>query len=370
LSDHRKPFTAASTRPIPILQITVNIYPKIVFPFLARVDAERAHDQTLHLLEFGQKTRIGRFVLRLIAGTVPRKETLICGLSFRNAIGVAAGFDKNARVVPGLAALGFGHVEVGTLTPKPQLGNPKPRIFRLRSDEALINRMGFPNDGSSGVVKRLKRYSEEDSSLVIGVSIGKQKETPISDAVQDYLEIMQEIYPYTDYLAVNISSPNTPDLRDLHHPTYLDELLASLTSESEEIATTHGICRRPLFVKISPDLTWEELDSVLELSTKHNVDGLIATNTTIERDDLVDSKARESGGLSGRPLAKRSNEIIAYISRRMNGTLPIIGVGGIFTSSDVQAKIDAGASLVQVYTGLVYEGPGIAGRILRDLHRV
>jgi dihydroorotate dehydrogenase len=347
----------------------VDIYTKIVFPLLSKFDAERTHDQTLHLLEFGQKTRLGRSILRLIAGAVPGEETLICGLAFPNVIGVAAGFDKNARVVPGLAALGFGHVEIGTLTPKSQLGNPKPRIIRLRSDEALINRMGFPNDGSSEVVNRLKRYSE-DRRQIIGVSIGKQKKTPISNAVQDYLEIMQEVYPYANYLAVNISSPNTPDLRDLHHPTYLDELLASLTSESEELASYHGIFRRPLFVKISPDLTWEELDSVLDLSMKHQVDGLIATNTTIERDDLVDSRAGELGGLSGRPLAKKSNEIIAYISRRMNGTLPIIGVGGIFCASDVQAKIDAGASLVQVYTGLVYEGPGLAGRILRDLHYV
>lgn len=346
----------------------MKIYSEIIFPLLVKVDAERAHDQTLRLLELGQKSRAGRYVLRRIAGKVPKKETIVCGLTFQNVIGVAAGFDKNARVVTGLASLGFGHVEVGTLTPKPQTGNPKPRIFRLRSDKAIINRMGFPNDGSSDVVSRLKRNTEGNGGIVLGVSIGKQKETPISEAVRDYIEIMQEVYPYADYLAVNISSPNTPGLRDLHHPTYLDDLLRTLVSRSVELASQSEIQRRPIFVKISPDLTWEELDSVLDISMKNSIDGLIATNTTIERSDLVDSSAREAGGLSGRPLAKRSTEIIAYIDRRLHGALPIIGVGGIFSAGDVREKMEAGASLVQVYTSLVFEGPGIAGRITRDLH--
>lgn len=348
----------------------MSYYARIIFPLLAKTDAERAHDNTLRLLEYGQKSRVGRYLLRVVAGSVPRQETNICGLSFPNALGVAAGFDKNARVVQGLALLGFGHVEIGTLTPEAQAGNPKPRVFRLRSDRALLNRMGFPNAGSQDVSRRLQKLCEDGCDVIVGVSLGKQKDTPLSQAVQDYVSIMHTVFLYADYLAVNISSPNTPGLRDLHHSSYLDELLGMLVSENAKLKTQYSKKPRPLFVKFSPDLTWSELDSVLDVSIANRIDGVIATNTTVQRHALTGKRASEEGGLSGRPLMQRSSEIISYINRRTNGSLPIIGVGGVFNADDVREKLDAGASAVQVYTGLIYEGPGMAGRILRDLSLV
>jgi len=346
----------------------MRIYPRLVFPLLTTIDAELAHDWTLFLLELGQKSTVGRYLLQLISGRVPRKETNICGLSFPNELGVAAGFDKNARVVHGLSLLGFGHVEIGTLTPKAQQGNPKPRVFRLRSDKAIINRMGFPNEGVAAVLGYLERYSQELTKIVVGVSIGKQKETAIDQAAQDYVDIIRCTFPYADYFAVNISSPNTPGLRDLHHSEYLDDLLGVLVSENRTLAKKLELHRRPIFVKLSPDLSWEEMETVLDISMKNQIDGVIATNTTIDRYDLKGQFAPESGGLSGQPLERKSNEIIAFISRKMEGKLPIIGVGGVFDADDVREKLDLGATLVQVYTGLVYEGPGMAGRILRELY--
>jgi dihydroorotate dehydrogenase len=345
----------------------VSVYAKVIFPLLAKTDAERAHDNTLRLLEYGQQSRVGRFLLRVLAGSFPKQDTNICGLSFPNVLGVAAGFDKNARVVQGLGLLGFGHVEIGTITPEAQIGNPKPRVYRLLSDKALINRMGFPNAGSQVVASRLKEQYKKRCGVVVGISIGKQKNTPLSHAVHDYVAIMHTVYPYADYLAVNISSPNTPGLRDLHHSSYLDELLGMLVSENAKLGTQYAVKPRPLFVKLSPDMTWSELDAALDVSIANQIDGIIATNTTVQRNSLTSTGASEEGGLSGRPLAQRSSEMVAYIHRRTNGTLPIIGVGGVFNADDVREKIDAGASAVQVYTGLVYEGPGMAGRILRDL---
>jgi dihydroorotate dehydrogenase len=346
----------------------MRIYPSLVFPLLTGVDAERAHDLTLSLLEIGQKSKVGRTLIRILAGKTPGKETVICGISFPNQLGVAAGFDKNARVVCGLSLLGFGHIEIGTLTPEPQSGNPRPRVFRLLSDKALINRMGFPNEGTSEIVARLAELSSKPTGAVLGVSIGKQKETPLQEAAGDYVKIMQEVYPVADYLAVNISSPNTPGLRELQHSTYLDDLLGTLVKERDELENQHNRRRCPLWIKIAPDLSWSQLDSVLDAMVKNRIDGVIATNTTIDRSGLVDQRAGEIGGLSGKPLTVRTNEIINYIYRKMNGQLPIIGVGGVFDSTDVRQKLDAGASLVQIYTGLVFEGPTIVGRILREIH--
>jgi dihydroorotate dehydrogenase len=280
---------------------------------------------------------------------------------------VAAGFDKDARVADGLALLGFGHVEIGTLTPRPQTGNERPRIFRLPQDHALINRMGFPNDGVEAVVARLRQMAEARRHFVLGVSLGKQKETPLEEAAGDYAAVMREVYPYADYLAVNISSPNTPGLRALQGGDYLENLLAVLVAESTSLAVQHYLPRRPLLVKIAPDLGWSEVDEILAAVTTSGVDGLIATNTTTGRHGLSSPAQGESGGLSGRPLRDRSNEIIAYVSAQTGGRLAIIGVGGVFGAADVQAKLDAGASLVQLYTALVYEGPGLPGRILSTL---
>jgi dihydroorotate dehydrogenase len=280
---------------------------------------------------------------------------------------MAAGFDKDVRVAIGLAALGFGHIEVGTLTPRPQAGNPRPRIFRLPEDSAIINRMGFPNGGVAAAVPRLRLLAAQPHDFVLGVSLGKQKETPLAEAASDYIGVMQAVYPFADYLAVNISSPNTPGLRELQGGNYLGQLLSLLTAESKILAQTQNVSRRPLFVKIAPDLTLAELDKILTAVQDSQIDAIIATNTTISRYGLTSAKQNEAGGLSGLPLRQQSTKIIQHVYRQTNGRLPIIGVGGIRTADNVQAKLDAGASLVQLYTSLVYEGPGLPGRLLRAL---
>lgn len=347
----------------------MKIYSRVIFPFLCRFDPERTHDIVINLLERAQASSVGRPLLRTIGGRVPRQEVTISGLTFPNPIGVAAGFDKDARIVESLSLLGFGHIEVGTLTPNNQPGNPKPRIFRLRADKALINRMGFPSEGAKTAHDRLQESSLRYHDAVLGVSIGKQKETPLNLAVNDYVSVMRTIYSAADYFAINISSPNTPGLRDLQLSRYLDGLLKTLNGENLRLAQQHAVQRRPLFVKISPDQTWSEIDSILEYFADKKIDGIIATNTTVDRTGLNNGNAGEVGGLSGLPLASRSNEIIAYITRATNGELPVIGAGGVFTAQDVRSKLDAGAVLVQVYTGLVYEGPGMVGRILRELEK-
>ena len=341
------------------------MYKELVLPILSRVDAEAVHEQTLSLLAWAQRSVVGRTLLRLLAGPLPAQPVELFGLCFPNVLGMAAGFDKEVRVAEGLALLGFGHVEVGTLTPKPQVGNPRPRIFRLGADEALINRMGFPNGGVATAVAHLQQL--ENRQFVLGVSLGKQKETPLPEAAGDYVAVMQAVYAYADYLVVNISSPNTPGLRDLQGGNYLGHLLAVLQAENERLAKVQGVRKRPLLVKIAPDLTWLELDEILTAVQDRQISGIVATNTTVSRDGLIDKKQAEVGGLSGRPLNLRSTDIVAYIYRHTNGSLPIIGVGGVKTAADVQAKLEAGASLVQLYTGLIYEGPRLMGCILREL---
>lgn len=342
-----------------------NNYQRFVFPFLSKIDAETAHSYVLSLLSLAQRTKPGRAVLSKIAGEIPSKPTQLFGLNFPNILGVAAGFDKEGNVAPGLSELGFGHIEIGTITPRPQLGNPKPRIFRLAQDEALINRMGFPSSGVTETVKNLDSYQRRD--FILGVSLGKQKETRLADAFNDYLTVLRAVFLFADYVAVNISSPNTPELRQLQGKKYLGELIGTLTAENNTLSKLHGVRKRPLLVKIAPDLTLAEVDEMLQVILDGHVDGLIATNTTISRDGLKDDNGNEIGGLSGPPLFTRSNLLISHIAKETNSQLPIIGVGGIRSGSDVRAKLDAGASLVQLYTALVYEGPGIAGHILRDL---
>ena len=346
----------------------MNLYQSALFPFLQRFDAEQAHNLTLSLLQLAQGTAVGRWLLRSIAGDVPRQEVRLFGLTFPNILGVAAGFDKEAAVANGLALLGFGHVEVGTVTPWPQAGNPRPRIFRLPTDRAVINRMGFPNEGMVRAAVRMRKM-DRLQPFVLGVSLGKQKETPLAQAADDYVAVMRAVYPYADYLAVNISSPNTPGLRELQGSRYLEELLDRLLEENHNEALRHQLRPRPLLLKIAPDLTWTELDEILAAAIENGVSGMIATNTTTARGGLRSTGAikEESGGLSGAPLAARSNEVIRYIHRHTEGKLPIIGVGGVLDARDAQAKLDAGASLIQVYTGFVYQGPGMAGRLLREL---
>ncbi len=345
----------------------MNLYQSLIFPVFKRMDPERAHDWTSKSLQFAQSMAPGRAVLRTLAGKIPDRKVKFCGLTFQNVIGIAAGFDKDVHVSEGLACLGFGHIEVGTLTPRPQPGNPKPRVFRLPPDRAIINRMGFPNGGVDAALPRLQRLANRDREFVLGVSLGKQKETPLADAAGDYIAVMRKVYTSADYLAVNISSPNTPGLRELQGGGYLGKLLGALVQEGNELAEREKVSRRPILVKIAPDLTDEELDEILEAVQSSQIDGMIATNTTIGREGATHPNAKETGGLSGEPVREKSTRIIARIHDRTGGRVPIIGVGGISSAADAREKLDAGASLLQVYTGLVYEGPCMAGRLLRDL---
>lgn len=344
-----------------------SLYSRLLFPVLKKFDPEDAHERTLAALELAQSSAAGRLILQSIAGRVPSRPIRVGPLLFPNPLGVAAGFDKDARVVEGLSRLGFGHIEVGTLTPRPQPGNPRPRIFRLPEDGALINRMGFPNGGAVEAVSRLTVLSAKPRHYVVGVSLGKQKETSLEDAAADYASVMRPVYPYADYLAVNVSSPNTPGLRELQGGRYLAHLLSAITAESRQLAAQFAITPKPLWVKIAPDLAWGEVDEVLAVLEDVGVDGIIVANTTLSREGLTGRARTETGGLSGRPLKRRSTSIIDYISRRSGSALAIIGVGGVSTADDVREKLDAGAAVVQLYTGMIYSGPGIAGRILRGM---
>src|SRR5690606_17593866 len=290
----------------------------------------------------------------------PILQTSVFGLDFANPLGMAAGFDKNAKVPNRLADLGFGFVEVGTVTLRPQPGNPKPRMFRLREDGALINRLGFNNDGAEAVAERLSRV---DKRCVIGVNIGKNKDVPNDEAIENYLECFRIVHGVADYVAVNISSPNTPGLRELQRADHLEELLRALTNENERLGG------KPLPVKIAPDLSESEIEAAAEICSAQGIAGIIATNTTIGRAGLRSAavEAIGDGGLSGRPLSKRSTEVIAKLYRYTEGRVPIIGVGGIFNGQDAFEKIAAGASLVQAYTGFIYSGPGFAADVNRTL---
>jgi dihydroorotate dehydrogenase len=293
----------------------------------------------------------------------------ILNIQFPNRVGLGAGFDKNAQFLRELECLGFGFVEIGTVTPLPQAGNDKPRLFRLPKDKALINRMGFNNDGVRDVAKRLKEWKEKrsKSTLIIGGNIGKNKITPNEDAWKDYEICFKELHPYVDYFVVNVSSPNTPGLRELQEKESLRKILSQLITNNEKL-----IIKKPILLKISPDLTKEQLNDVIDLVLEIKLDGLVATNTTISRDGLVTRNSKleaiGSGGLSGLPLRHRSTEVVKYIYERTKGKIPVIASGGIFTGEDAKEKLDAGASLIQVWTGFIYEGPGIVKKIYKTLN--
>jgi dihydroorotate dehydrogenase len=300
------------------------------------------------------------------------------GLRFRNPIGLGAGFDKNALYLRELNALGFGFVEIGTVTPLPQAGNEQPRVFRLPEDQALINRMGFNNDGVKVIAARLRqwrgsgrRQSAGNSALIIGGNIGKNKSTANTEAWKDYEICFRELFDTVDYFVVNVSSPNTPGLRQLQEKDALKKIMTTLQSINKDLARKHAILPRPLLLKIAPDLTQQQIDDVIALSLEIRLDGLVATNTTVSREKLLSTAARlesiGAGGLSGAPLKERSTEILRYIHRKSGGAIPLIASGGIFTGENAQEKLDAGASLVQVWTGFVYEGPLIVRNICREL---
>jgi dihydroorotate dehydrogenase len=284
------------------------------------------------------------------------------GLKFPNAVGLAAGFDKNGRAWPAAAALGFGHVEIGTVTLQAQPGNPKPRAFRYPADEAVINRMGFNNDGAAALAARLAKQSGPGRRVIpLGINLGKTKVAPLEQATEDYLGSFRLLADHADYLVINVSSPNTPGLRELQDAAWLRPLLAALVGENQTRVAA-GQARRPLLLKIAPDLTFPQIDAALGVIDELKLDGIIATNTTLARPGRL-AEANEAGGLSGRPLRRRSTEIINYIARATGGRLPIIGVGGIMDEESAGEKLDAGATLVQLYTGLIYRGPFFAREI-------
>ena len=292
-------------------------------------------------------------------------ERTLWGLRFPNPVGLAAGFDKDARFTDPLACLGFGFVEIGTLTPRPQSGNPQPRLFRLPTDSALINRMGFNNGGVHAAAGRLGYRKERN--LIIGGNIGKNKDTPNEQAVDDYEICFKELFPVVDYFVVNVSSPNTPGLRELQDREPLTKLLSRLQELNKEMGS------KPLLLKIAPDLTDSQLDDIIAIVRDTGIQGIVATNTTIDRSTLktptTDVEAIGAGGLSGKPLRARATEVVKYLHQKSGGNFPIIAAGGIFTAADAQEKIDAGASLVQVYTGFIYEGPGIVKKICKGLKK-
>ena len=302
-----------------------------------------------------------------------RLTTDVLSLEFKNPVGLGAGFDKNAKYLRELETLGFGFVEIGTVTPLPQEGNPAPRLFRLPKDKALINRMGFNNDGAKVVAERLKKWKNSrltthDSRLIIGGNIGKNKSTPNEEAWKDYATCFNELHPYVDYFVVNVSSPNTPGLRELQEKESLKRILLHLLMINNGKANS-----KPVLLKIAPDLSNTQIDDVIDLALEIKLDGIVATNTTISREGLVHHVGignQEGGGLSGAPLKQRSTEIIKYIHQKANGQIPIIASGGIFSSVDAKEKLNAGASLVQVWTGFIYEGPGIVKRICKLLPKI
>ena len=337
-----------------------NLFEKLIRPMLFRLDPERAHEMAIGFLEKGLTTTPARRAAAAKFATDFPYPVERFGLKFKNPLGIAAGFDKNGRVVNQLSALGFGFVEVGTVTQRPQPGNEKPRMFRLPVDMALINRLGFNNEGAEAVVQRLTGLKRECN---VGVNIGKNKDVPNEEAGENYLSVFELVHPAADYIAVNISSPNTPNLRDLQRPESLDDLLGSLQRRNRELGA------KPLLVKIAPDLTDGEIAEVVDICRQQEVDGIIATNTTIYRDGLLtpDVDAIGPGGLSGRPLSSRSTAVISRVYRISDGKLPIIGVGGILTARDAFDKVAAGASLLQAYTGFVYGGPRFAADVITGL---
>jgi len=329
----------------------MSFYKSLIRPIVFRLPAETAHEIGLRALRFALASEAVQTLAanQYDAGAFGDLERL--GLIFKNPVGVAAGFDKNAVAVNQLASLGFGFVEVGTVTYEPQKGNPKPRLFRLPDDAALINRLGFNNDGARVITERLRKLTRQ---CIVGVNIGKNKDVPNEEATENYLKSLDVVHPVADYIAVNISSPNTPNLRALQKGETLEELLGSLEVRNRELG------RKPLLVKIAPDLSEAEIETIVDVCLQTSIAGIIATNTTVSREGLKTKDAQGIGGLSGRPLGKRSTEVISAIYRHSKGKLPIIGVGGIFTADDAFSKIAAGASLVQAYTGFVYGGPTFA----------
>lgn len=336
------------------------MYKSIVRPLLFKMGAEPAHKFTFNFLKVAFQLPFTKSLVYGLYNLNSKKlEREVFGLKFKNPVGLAAGFDKNARLVNELAFMGFGFIEVGTVTPKPQTGNAEPRLFRLPKDNGLINRMGFNNNGVEKMRKRLRRRY---ASIIVGGNIGKNKTTPNENAVDDYVACFESLFDVVDYFAVNVSSPNTPNLRDLQEKEPLTKLLKTLMDLNNT-----KFKPKPILLKIAPDLTDTQLDDIIEIVEVTGIAGIIATNTTISRENLKTEKREIEeigmGGLSGKPLRERSTEVIRYLHTKSNGAFPIIGVGGIHSADDAMEKLEAGASLVQLYTGFIYEGPDLIRKI-------
>ena len=338
-------------------------------PLIFRLTPEQAHIGTIALLHLAGGLAPGRLAMRLMfTPKKPGPAVQAFGLTFPNPLGMAAGYDKDGLGWRGLALLGFGHVEIGTVTPRPQSGNPLPRVYRLVQDQAVINRMGFPNRGAEQIARQL-RGGWRPKGTILGVNIGKNKTTPLDEAAGDYLSLMRSFAPLCDYLAINVSSPNTPGLRSLQTRKALENLLAPLALERAQQVKALGR-PLPLLVKLAPDLAYDELDGALEAIINSGMDGLIASNTTISRAGLSSPMATETGGLSGAPLKDMNTRFIRRVMQCLGQSdrsrLPILASGGVITPADVQEKLEAGACLVQLYTGLIYQGPGLVKRLLDD----
>lgn len=339
---------------------------RLIKPIFFQFDPEKVHYFVVKRLKwFHEHFPLGQTILRgSFDVNIKGLEREVFGIKFKNPVGLAAGFDKNGEYIEALSDLGFGFIEVGTVTPLPQPGNDKPRMFRLEEDSALINRMGFNNKGVDTLAERLRLLKSKDSDIVVGGNIGKNKNTPNEDALSDYIKCFDRLFDVVDYFVVNVSSPNTPGLRALQEKEPLMELLNTLQQRNNK-----NNISRPILLKIAPDLTNEQLDDIVEIVMTTGIAGVIATNTTIDRSSLQSSEPlrSEAGGLSGKPLMHRSVEVVKYLSAKSNKAFPIIGVGGIHSPKDAQDMLDAGASLVQLYTGFIYEGPGLIKRICKEL---
>jgi dihydroorotate dehydrogenase len=334
-------------------QKRLNPYP-FIRPALFRLDPETAHHLTLNSLKAAHSLGLSG----IIAPRIPDDPRTVMGLIFPNPVGLAAGLDKNGDCIDGLAALGFGFIEIGTVTPLPQPGNPKPRLFRLPQAQAIINRMGFNNDGVDKLIANVQRANYRG---ILGINIGKNAVTPIENAADDYLACLRKVYAHASYVTVNISSPNTKNLRRLQDNDALDALLGTLKTEQQKLADIHGKYV-PLALKIAPDMEAEQVSQIAQLLMAHRIDGVIATNTTLARDDVASlPHGEETGGLSGAPVRDKSTAVIRQLAAELQGALPIIGAGGMLSGADAAEKINAGASLVQLYSGLIYRGPALIG---------
>ena len=342
----------------------MSLYRSIIRPILLKFDPEAVHHFTFKCFKLFQKSALIRSIVSAqFKVNDPRLERELFGLKFPNPVGLAAGLDKNAEAFDFLGSMGFGFIEIGTVTPIAQSGNPLPRLFRFINDKALINRMGFNNEGVEKVIERLRK---KKTNVLIGGNIGKNKITPNEDATSDYIKCFDALYNYVDYFVVNVSSPNTPNLRELQDKEPLTKLLSDLMELNRSKEKT-----KPILLKIAPDVNHSQLDDIIDIVKTTSIDGIVATNTTISREGLSYSENEiervGAGGLSGKPLRERSTEVIRYIHKKSNGSIPIIGVGGIMSKKDALEKLEAGASLIQLYTGFIYEGPALIKAINKEL---